>query len=72
MLKRLRAQYERLQIELNLTRRGLLVSRELLLVEAADSTALKRTYRRYFQTAAELAEDWISPNHHPFSHRRNI
>jgi hypothetical protein len=24
---------------------------------------------RYFQTAAELAENGISPNHQPFSHR---
>ncbi len=45
MLKKVRAQYERRQIELNLTRRGLLLSREVVLAQAADLTAV-RTYRR--------------------------
>jgi len=44
----------------------------VVLVEAADFNCMKRTYRRYFQNAAEIAEDWISPKHHPLSHWRNV
>lgn len=61
--EKLRAQYERLQIELNLTKRGLLL-REVVLLEAADLVALKQTHQRYFRSPAEIAEDWITPPRH--------
>ena len=48
------AQCERLTRELELARHGLV--REVVLLEAEDRKALERTHRRYFRTAAELAE----------------
>jgi hypothetical protein len=50
--EKLRAQYQQLQIERNLTRRGLLL-REVVLIEASDLFSLQRTHRRYFQTTSE-------------------
>ena len=63
--EKLRAQYERLQIELNLTKRGLLL-REVVLLEATDLRALKQTHRRYFRSSAEIAADRIAPAGHLF------
>jgi hypothetical protein len=54
--ERLRAQYQQLQIERNLTRRGLLL-REVVLIEASDLFSLQRAHRRYFQTATERWDD---------------
>jgi hypothetical protein len=48
------AQRERLSRELELNRNG--VVREVVLLEAENRKALERTHRRYFRTAAELAE----------------
>ena len=63
--EKLRARYERLQIELNLTKRGLLL-REVVLLEATDLLALKQAHPRYFQSSTEIAEDRIAFAGHLF------
>lgn len=42
----------RLELELDLNRRG--VKREVVLLEAENEDALRRTHRRYFETLTEL------------------
>lgn len=42
----------RLDLELDLNRRG--IDHEVVLLEAEDENALRRTHRRYFATLAEL------------------
>jgi len=42
----------RLELELDLNRRG--VEREVVLLEAENENALRRTHRRYFDNLAEL------------------
>ena len=42
----------RLELELDLNRRG--ISREVVLLEAENEDALRRTHRRYFETLSEL------------------
>lgn len=44
----------RLDLELRLNREGL--DREVVVLEAADEAALRRTHRRYFADLAELAQ----------------
>jgi hypothetical protein len=44
-----RAQEERLQLELDRNRSGSLFEREILLLEARNEKALRRTHERYFQ-----------------------
>lgn len=43
----------RLELELDLNRRG--IEHEVVLLDAEDENALRRTHRRYFETLAELA-----------------
>ena len=43
----------RLNLELDLNRRG--VKHEVVLLEAEDESALRRTHRRYFEDLLELA-----------------
>ena len=43
----------RLNLELDLNRRG--VEHEVVLLEAEDEAALRRTHRRYFEDLLELA-----------------
>jgi hypothetical protein len=43
----------RLELELDLNRRG--IEREVVLFEAANEDALRRTHRRYFETLTQLA-----------------
>lgn len=43
----------RLNLELELNRRG--VEHEVVLLEAEDESALRRTHRRYFEDLLELA-----------------
>lgn len=45
---------ERLQIELDLNRRG--VDHEVVILEASSEAAVRRTHRRYFETLRELVE----------------
>lgn len=47
------AQNARLQLELDLSRRG--KEHEVVVLEAADEAALRRTHRRYFEDLLELA-----------------
>ena len=47
------AQNDRLQIELDLNRRGLLLEREVVLLEARDEQRLRRTHERYFENLPE-------------------
>lgn len=51
---RSKAQNSRLELELDLNRRG--VDHEVVLLEAASEDALRRTHRRYFETARQIAE----------------
>jgi hypothetical protein len=50
--KRTTAENRRLELELELNRRG--VRDEVILLEAADKDALRRTHRRYFENASEI------------------
>jgi hypothetical protein len=52
--ERAEAQRQRLEIELGLN--GERESREVVLLEAADEQALRRTHQRYFQTAEEIVD----------------
>lgn len=47
------AENARLELELTLSRRG--VMREVVLLESTSEAALRRTHRRYFEGLAELA-----------------
>jgi len=46
------AQDARLELELDLHRNG--IEREVVLLEAADEKAIRKTHRRYFEDLAEL------------------
>ena len=46
------AEHARLEMELDLNRRG--VEREVVLLEAENEEALRRTHRRYFEDLAQL------------------
>jgi hypothetical protein len=48
------ANESRLQLELELNRHG--IEREIVLLEAKDEAALRRTHRRYFEDLATLGE----------------
>lgn len=50
--ERAKAQDERLDIELALNRSG--AEHEVVLLEAADEDALRRTHQRYFDDLAEI------------------
>jgi hypothetical protein len=56
--ERHRAQEDRLEIELDRNCRGLLLQREVVLLDALTETALRRTHERYFEN---LPEDLKSP-----------
>jgi hypothetical protein len=48
-----KAEKARLDLELDLNRRG--INHEVVLLEAASEDALRRTHRRYFESAREIA-----------------
>jgi hypothetical protein len=50
--RRREAEDSRLEIELDLNRRG--VAHEVVLLEAASEDALRRTHRRYFEDLRQL------------------
>ncbi len=52
--ERLRAENIRLEIELNLNRSK--IEHEVVLLEATDEKALRRTHRRYFEDISQLAK----------------
>jgi len=52
-LERHRAEKARLDLDLDLNRRG--INHEVVLLEAASEDALRRTHRRYFESAREIA-----------------
>ena len=56
--ERLKAQNARLDLELDLNRRG--VDHEVVLLEAASEEALRRTHRRYFETLRQILESAIA------------
>ena len=56
--ERLKAQNARLDLELDLNRRG--VDHEVVLLEAASEEALRRTHRRYFETLRQILESAIT------------
>ena len=47
------AEKARLDLDLDLNRRG--INHEVVLLEAASEDALRRTHRRYFESAREIA-----------------
>ena len=47
-----KAANERLEIELDLNRRG--VDHEVVLLEAASEAGLRRTHRRYFESVSQI------------------
>lgn len=52
------ASEKRLQLELDNSRNG--IFREVVLLEAKDEIAVRRTHRRYFETLDELLEPSLS------------
>lgn len=52
--ERLQAQELRLELELDLNRKG--IDHEVVLLEAASEKALRRTHRRYFENARQIME----------------
>jgi hypothetical protein len=54
----LQARRERLKIELDLNHRGLLMQREVVLLQARDEQSLRHTHDRYFEN---LSDDVRSP-----------
>lgn len=52
--KRLKAENSRLDLELSLNRRGM--NHEVVLLEAASEDAMRRTHRRYFEDARQIAK----------------
>jgi hypothetical protein len=60
--ERQKAHDERLQLELDLHRQGLLLTRrEVVLLDARDAQALKRTHDRYFAHLPEDVEAALQP-----------
>ena len=53
-LEQRKAEEERLEMELDLNRRGIV--HEVVLFEAATEAALRRTHRRYFEDLADLVK----------------
>lgn len=53
-----KAEKERLEVELDLHRRG--ITHEVVLFEAATEADLRRTHRRYFENLADLARPLVS------------
>ena len=51
---RLKAENLRLEIELELNRKG--VEHEVVLLEAGSEDALRRTHRRYFEDVSQIAK----------------
>jgi hypothetical protein len=56
--ERHQAQEDRLAIELDRNRKGLLLQREVVLLDARNEKALRRTHERYFEN---LPDDTKSP-----------
>lgn len=52
--ERVEAEQARLGLEIDLNRKK--IDREVVLLEAQDENALRRTHRRYFEDLAELVE----------------
>jgi hypothetical protein len=52
--ERQQAEDARIELEVSLNRRG--VDHEVVLLEAADEAALRRTHRRYFEDLADIAK----------------
>jgi hypothetical protein len=51
--ERSKAEQSRLELELELNQRQ--IDHEVVLLDAADEQALRRTHRRYFEDAAQIA-----------------
>ena len=58
--ERLRAENMRLEIELNLNRSK--IEHEVVLLEAADEKALRKTHRRYFEDLSQIANSISESN----------
>ncbi len=51
--ERSKADQARLEIELDLNQKG--IDHEVVLLDAADEQAIRRTHRRYFEDAVQIA-----------------
>jgi hypothetical protein len=58
--ERLRAEDLRLELELDINRKG--VKHEVVLLEAANEDAVRRTHRRYFEDARQIAGQLFQSN----------
>jgi hypothetical protein len=56
--QRLKAEKTRVDLELELNRKG--VHHEVVLLEAASEEALRRTHRRYFENLSQLVQSTTS------------
>ena len=56
--QRLKAEKTRVDLELELNRKG--VHHEVVLLEAASEEALRRTHRRYFENLSQIAQSTTS------------
>ncbi len=54
------AEQERLEIDLDLSQRK--IDHEVVLLEAEDESALRKTHRRYFEDLSELAKSLSDSN----------
>jgi len=54
-LEQRKAEETRLEIELKLNREGLGEDREVVLLQAEDEDALRRTHRRYFEDLRQMS-----------------
>lgn len=53
--ERTKAHDARLELELDLNRKGI-TEHEIVLLEANDEAALRKTHRRYFETISEIGK----------------
>lgn len=58
--ERLKAEQSRLDLELEVNRKG--VNHEVVLLEASNEDAVRRTHRRYFEDARQIAGQLLQSN----------
>ena len=54
--ERVDAENQRLNLELNNLKQG--IDREIVILDASDETALRKTHRRYFESLSQLVENF--------------
>jgi hypothetical protein len=56
--ERTSAERARLKLELDLNQKG--INHEVVILDAADESALRRTHRRYFEDISEIAKSLVT------------